>query len=90
VSPQEQDQTPRPQPQQVTYRRRPQLVSFLVVGALVGLVAGGLVAYLGPATQSSSVMQDVVLLGAIAATLGALIAAIVYLVADRLSLRRQR
>lgn len=77
-------------PQQVTYRRRPRMVSFLVVGAIIGLVAGGSLGYFGPATQSSSLGQDVVLLGAMGAVFGALLAAIVYLVADRASMRRPR
>lgn len=79
-----------PAPQQVTYRRRPQVVSFLVVGAIIGLVAGGSLGYFGPATQTSSTGQNVVLIGATGAAFGALIAAIVYLVADWASMRRPR
>lgn len=78
------------QPQQVSYRRRPKLVSFLVLGAVVGLVAGGLLGFLGPAAEGSSRMQDVVLLGALAAVFGGFIGSIVYLVADRASLRSRR
>lgn len=88
MSPEDQHQTPQPQP--VTYRRRPQMVRFLVVGALIGLVAGGALGYFGPATQRSSVGQDVVLLGTMGAVFGALIAAVVYLVADWASMRRPR
>lgn len=77
-----------PPPQQVAYRRRPQMVRFLVVGAVIGLVVGGAIGYFGPATQSSSLGQDAVLLGAVGAIFGALLAAIVYLVADWASMRR--
>ncbi|QFG69633.1 hypothetical protein [Ornithinimicrobium pratense] len=86
MSDQDQDETPAPQ--QVTYRRRPQMWSFLVVGAIIGLVAGGALGYFGPETASRSLMQDVVLLSAVGAFFGALIAAIIYLVADRASMRR--
>lgn len=86
VSHQDQDETPAPQ--QVTYRRRPQMWSFLIVGALIGLVTGGVVGFLGPGSANRSLLQDVVLLGAVGAFFGALIAAVVYLVADRVSLRR--
>lgn len=89
--PQHDDQRAEPpSPQEVTYRRRPQMVSFLVLGAVVGLVAGASLGFFGPATQSSSRGQDVVLLGAIGAVFGALIASVVYLVADRASMRRPR
>lgn len=80
----------RPPPQQVTYRRRPQVVSFIVVGAIVGLVIGASLGFFGPASQSSSRGQDVVLLGAVGAVFGALIASVVYLVADWASMRRTR
>lgn len=88
MRPEDQDQTP--QPQQVAYRRRPQMVRFLVVGAVLGLLAGAALGYFGPATQRSSVGQDVVLLGAVGAIFGTLLSAIVYLVADWVSLRRTR
>lgn len=91
MSPEDQQDDHRTeQPQPVTYRRRPQLVGFLVVGAVLGLVVGGSVGFFGPATQGSSLGQDVVLLGALGAILGAFVAAVVYLVADWASMRRTR
>ncbi|WP_131105839.1 hypothetical protein [Ornithinimicrobium sufpigmenti] len=83
-----QDQTPAPQ--QVTYRRRPQMWSFLITGAVIGLVLGGAVGFFGPETASRSTLQDVVLLGAVGAFFAALAAAIAYLLADRASMRRPR
>lgn len=84
----DQDQTPAPQ--QVTYRRRPQMWSFLITGAVIGLVVGGVVGFFGPETASRSTLQDIVLLGAVGAFFGALLAAIAYLLADRASMRGTR
>lgn len=74
----------------VTVRRRPRLLAFLVVGALVGAVAGGLLGYLGPQSPSSSLGQDVVLLAFVGALFFGLAGAIAYLVADRVSLSRDQ
>lgn len=76
-----------PGPQHLPVRRRPRLQSFLVLGALVGLVIGALLGYYGPDAPGSSQLQEVVLLGAIGAVLGGFLGSVVYLVADRMSLR---
>lgn len=76
-----------PGPEHLPYRRRPQLRSFLVVGAVIGLLVGGVMGYLGPDAPGSTLLQEVILLAATGALLGGFLAAIVYLVADRVSLR---
>ena len=57
MRPEDDDETPTPQ--QVTYRRRPQMVSFLVVGAIIGLVAGGSLGYFGPAWMIGTTIEHV-------------------------------
>lgn len=74
--------------QHVPVRRRPQLLSFLVLGALVGLVLGAGLSYFGPEVPGSRPLQEIVLLGSIGAIFGGFLGSVVYLVADRLSLRK--
>lgn len=71
----------------VPYRRRPQLQRFLGLGAVIGLVLGAVIGYLGPDAPNSSLLQEVILLGAIGAVFGGFLGSVVYLVADRASLR---
>lgn len=77
----------RPDPKLVPVRRRPDLARFLIIGAVVGAVVGGLVGYLGPDAPSSSLLQEVLLLGAVGALVLGLLAALLYLLADRRSAR---
>lgn len=74
-----------PGPEHVPVRRRPDLVRFLVVGGLVGYVLGSLLGWLGPDAPDSSVTQEIILLGSVGLLLGVLLAAIAYLVADKVS-----
>ena len=76
-----------PGPEHVPVRRRPDLVRFLVVGGVLGYVLGSLLGWLGPDAPGSSVTQEIVLLGSVGLILGMLLAAVVYLVADRRSAR---
>lgn len=78
---------PAPGPQHLPYRRRPRLQSFLVLGAVLGLVLGGLVGLLGPDAPGSSALQEVILLSTIGSIFGGFLGAVAYLVADRLSTR---
>ncbi|WP_130011362.1 hypothetical protein [Serinicoccus sediminis] len=71
------------EPARLRVHRRPRLSRFLVVGALVGLVAGAVVSLLGPDAPGSSAGQEVVLLAATGAAFAGLAAAVVYLVVDR-------
>lgn len=78
-------QAPRPDETLVPVRRRPTLSRFLMTGAIVGFVLGGLVGYLGPDAPNSSLTQEVILLGFIGALVFALLASVAYLIADRRS-----
>jgi integral membrane sensor domain MASE1 len=69
----------------VPVRRRPDLVRFLVTGAVIGGVIGAVIAYLGPDAPSSSLLQEVILLASTGALLAALLASVLYLLADRRS-----
>lgn len=76
-----------PGPEHLPWRRRPQLQSFVGLGALVGLVLGAWLAYLGPDAPGSTWLQEVILLGSIGAIFGGFAGSIAYLVADRVSLK---
>lgn len=71
----------------VPVRRRPDLVMFLVVGAVLGAVLGGAIGYLGPDAPGSSLLQEVILLASVGALTFGLLAAVLYLLADRRSTR---
>lgn len=79
-----------PEPHHLPVRRRPQLLSFLVVGALLGLVPGLLLGVSGSDVPGSSPLQVIIVLGALGAILGGFLGSVVYLVADRLSMRDER
>lgn len=63
-------------------RPAPHLPPYLVAGAVVGFLVGAGLAVFGAETPMSSVLQQVVLLGALFAALGILLGAVVYLVVD--------
>ena len=81
------DPSPSGSPRTLPVRRRPQLSRFLIAGGLVGFVVGGLVGLLGPDAPNSTQGQEVILLGATGALLGAFLTAILYLILDRRSQR---
>ncbi|WP_202613659.1 hypothetical protein [Ornithinimicrobium cerasi] len=70
----------------VPVRRRPDLVRFLVTGAVIGGVLGGLIGFLGPDAPSSSLLQEIILLASTGAIVVGLLAAVLYLLVDRRSL----
>lgn len=63
-------------------RRAPRLKIYLVTGAVCGFIVGAGLALFGEEVPMSSPLQQVVILGALAAALGVLVSALVYLVAD--------
>lgn len=77
----------RPDPARLPVRRRPRLSRFLVLGGLLGFIAGALVSLRGPDAPGSSAGQEVILLGTTGAVFAGLAAAIVYLLLDRRSER---
>lgn len=77
--------TPTSTPGRVRVRRRPDLRRFLVVGTVLGVVVGGIYGYYSPDASSSTTGQEVVMMAAIGALLGLLLASVVYLLADRRS-----
>jgi hypothetical protein len=79
-----------PERRPVTIRRAPKIIPFLVLGALLGLICAGIIAFTGP--ESSQFSRGTVL-GFFSALLlipGLLLGAIVALVFDWLSVRRSR
>ncbi|MGO0577847.1 hypothetical protein [Ornithinimicrobium panacihumi] len=68
-------------------RRRPSLSRFVISGALLGFIIGGLVGFFGPDAPNSSLTQEVILLGMVGALLTGALAVVAYLVADRSSQR---
>lgn len=76
-------------------RREPRLVPFLVSGAVLGFVAGWALAVLrddaapafGQRTAGISVQSTITYLGLFGAFVGTLLAALLYLLADRRSSR---
>lgn len=82
------EQTPAER-REVTIRRAPRYVPFLIVGALVGVVAAAVVAYAmpGDATFDPGAVFGFFLVMFAAA--GALLGALLALILDRRSVRRQ-
>lgn len=74
--------SPSPRARRRRPRNHPDLATYLVVGAVLGFVAGTALAIFGQAAPMSSVAQQVVLLGTPGAAVGVLLASIAYLVAD--------
>ncbi|MFX0538567.1 hypothetical protein ACQBAT_13380 [Ornithinimicrobium sp. Y1847] len=68
-------------------RRRPDMVRFLATGAILGFLIGAVISYVGPEVPTSSLLQQIILLGIIGGLLGAFLASVVYLVVDRRSTR---
>ena len=67
--------------------RAPRLIPFLVTGAVLGLLAGVVLALLGPASPVASDGQELVLLGLTGALLGGLAGAVAFLVVEWTTLR---
>lgn len=74
--------SPSPRSRRRRPRNHPDLATYLIAGAVLGFVAGAALAIFGEAAPMSSLVQQVVILGAFAAALGALVAAAAYLIAD--------
>lgn len=72
----------------LSVRRRPNLLRFLIIGGVVGFLAGAALGYFGPDVPTSNTTQEVILMGTIGLLVGAFLASVVYLLADRASMRR--
>lgn len=73
------------QPSRRKVFRRPQLVPFLVTGALVGVIIGAVVDYLGPDAPRASAGQEFIAVVGPLGLLGGLLGAIAYLLVERFS-----
>jgi hypothetical protein len=82
------DRIARPGPEHVPVHRQPQLRSFLILGAGIGLALGVAIGVLGPDAPNSSLLQEIMLLGALGVLFGGLFGGIAFLVADRFSQNR--
>jgi hypothetical protein len=81
-------ETPAPERREVTVRRAPKYVPFLVLGGLLGFAWAAVIAFAFPGTESydSGTVFGFFLVPCAAG--GAILGAVVALVLDRLSLRR--
>lgn len=78
----------------VSVRRSPKYSAFIILGVILGMIAGGILSFLPvdmagvetEVTQASATWMLMVFLGAIGGFLGAIVA----LILDRISLRRAR
>jgi H+/Cl- antiporter ClcA len=68
-------------------RRAPNIVPFLVTGALLGFLVGVAIALIGPDNPDYSTMTLVGLFGVMFAALGLLVAGVVLVVVDKRSLK---
>ena len=71
-----------------SYHRGPKMLPFLVTGALLGALVGVIVDVTGPASGVATASQELIVLGGAGALLGASLGAVVYLIAEWISLRR--
>lgn len=60
---------------------------FLWVGGLLGLFLGFVVSLIGPDAMNSSALQEGILIGGIGLLIGGFLAAVLYLIADSVSMR---
>ncbi len=61
------------------------MVPFLATGAVIGVVVGVLLAFLGPDAPNASTGQELMAMAVPGGLLGGLVGGILYLVAERLS-----
>jgi hypothetical protein len=79
-----------PERRTITVRRAPKFVPFLVIGALLGLIAAALVTVLGPGSADYDRSAVFGYFTALLAIPGVLLGGITALLLDRLSVRRSR
>lgn len=73
------------QPTRRRVTRRPQLLPFLLTGALVGLFLGAALAYFGPDAPRASAGQEYLAVAVPGALLGGLLGGVIYLLVERFS-----
>lgn len=74
----------------ITIRRAPKFVPFLLLGALLGLLAAGIVAFWGPANGDFSRSTVLGFFSMVFMVPGVLLGALAALVLDRFSVRRSK
>ncbi|GAB3256110.1 hypothetical protein [Arthrobacter pigmenti] len=79
-----------PERRPVTIRRAPKIIPFLVLGALLGLICAGIIAFTGPESGQFSRGTVLGFFSALLLIPGLLLGAIAALVFDWLSVRRSR
>lgn len=72
-----------------SHHRGPRMVPFLLTGAFLGALVGVIVDLVGPASGVATASQELIVLGGAGALLGASLAAVIYLIAEWISLRRR-
>ncbi len=71
-----------------SHHRGPRMVPFLLTGAFLGALVGVIVDLVGPASGVASAGQELIVLGGAGAVVGASLGAVIYLIAEWISLRR--
>jgi hypothetical protein len=64
------------------------MVPFLLTGAVLGLILGALIAYVGPDAPSAGPAQEIIALAVPFGLLGGLLGGIVFLLVERFTVRR--
>jgi hypothetical protein len=77
-----------PERREVTVRRAPKYVPFLILGGLVGVVAAAIIAYALPGDESYDASSVFGFFMVLCAAGGVILGAVVALVMDRVSVRR--
>ncbi|WP_129358996.1 MFS transporter [Rothia uropygioeca] len=77
-----------PSEREVLVRRAPSVIAFLITGLVLGLIVAAISTFLGPADQKYTLGAIFGMMAVIFGTLGAVLGAVVGLIADRISRKK--
>lgn len=79
-----------PEEREILVRRAPSVIAFLVTGLILGLIVAGVSTILGPPDQKYTAGAIFGMMAVIFGTIGAVLGAVVGLIADRRSRKKAR